>query len=148
MEFILKQRNDVEFHLYGKAEIEIPNIPGIFFHGAVQHNDVFNIMNKADALIMPFKLTPLILSVNPVKLYEYIYSGKPCIAPKYGETEQFRDFVYLYDNKESLLKIINVSLSDDKILDVTANIEFVMNNTWKIRVNSIKDIIKKSIIFA
>ena len=81
-------------------------------------------------------------------LYEYIYSGKPCIAPKYGETEQFRDFVYLYDNKESLLKIINVSLSDDKILDVTANIEFVMNNTWKIRVNSIKDIIKKSIIFA
>ena len=47
-------------------------------------------------LVMPFKLDDLVQAVNPVKLYEYVYSHKPAIAIHYAETEQFEQFVHLY----------------------------------------------------
>ena len=61
-------------------------------------------MRYAKALIMPFKVNELIKSVNPVKIYEYIWMGLPVIAPYYGETEKFSDYIYLYNNPDDFIK--------------------------------------------
>jgi hypothetical protein len=42
--------------------------------------EIKSIMAEADILFMPFQVTDLIQSVNPVKLYEYIYSNKASIS--------------------------------------------------------------------
>jgi hypothetical protein len=44
---------------------------------------------------MPFQVTDLIQSVNPVKLYEYIYSNKASISVRYDETELLKK-IYLF----------------------------------------------------
>lgn len=113
------------------------NIPRIHLMGAIEHHLVNSVMLSADILIMPFVLNELILSVNPVKLYEYIASGKPCLAPLYSESEYFADYCHLYNTKEDCERIIKDiklrKVGPKKTMDQC--LEFAMRNTWDKRVS-------------
>ena len=131
-----------EFHLFGPSSKLSSDLPENFIlHGAVSREKIFSIMNSSDILIMPFKVTDLIKSVNPVKLYEYIYSCKPIISVKYGETEKFSDFVYLYENNNindftSCIEVIRNNNFKSKQSSEKCK-EFVEKNTWEKRVKDI-----------
>lgn len=135
-----------EFHLFGPIyNIEQKFPDNFIIHGAVPRDLIFSIMQAADILIMPFQLTELIKSVNPVKLYEYIYSCKPIITVRYGESEKFSDFVYLYENEnaesfDSCIKQIELNKMAAKNNSDNCKV-FVENNTWDKRANDILKLI-------
>ncbi|MGN0728894.1 hypothetical protein [Treponema sp.] len=137
-----------EFHLFGSIYNIEQSFPANFFiHGTVQREKIFSIMQAADILIMPFHVTELIKSVNPVKLYEYIYSCKPIITVKYGESEKFSDFVYLYENSDvnnfytCIDEIIMNKMAAKNSIDNCK--QFVENNTWNKRAKDILAFITK-----
>lgn len=141
----LEEFSNIQYEFYGPIEKGVSfQHPRVIFHGPVPHNELMNIMQQADALVMPFKLIPLVLSVNPVKLYEYIASMKPTICIAYDETEIFKDFVYLYHDSSEYIKYI------DKLIKGTLNFKrtreevrlFLNNNTWETRGKIIREIIK------
>lgn len=133
----------LELYLFGPRDVAIPKNSQIHYCGIVEHNAIFQIMSESDILIMPFVVTKLILSVNPVKLYEYIYSGRPCIAPKYPESLKFVEYVYLYENKENCLAIVKNIIANNFISKKTREdaLKFVRNNTWQNRLLQITDIL-------
>ena len=139
---LLRQCPEVSFCFFGPLRVELPKSERVRYCGMVPHDLVFSVMERSDALIMPFELSELILSVNPVKLYEYIYSGKPCLAPRYGESEPFREYAYLYENNEDCCHIIN-ELIEGKSPKHTADEcrAFAMSNTWQDRVKQIENLI-------
>jgi len=131
-------------NLYGPIEINKDKYKDNFvFYGPKPRDDIFAIMNNADILIMPFVVNELIRSVNPVKLYEYMYSNKPVIATKYGETEKFQDYIDLYEpsNEDSFENCINDIVSRNmKPKRSKEDIAFFLRgNTWD---NRVIDIIK------
>jgi hypothetical protein len=95
-------------------------------------------MQNADALIMPFVVNDLIKSVNPVKLYEYIYSGKPVITCSYNEINQFDDFVFRYNNGTEYLNLLKMMINNELIQkDISYCQEFARKNTWGNRTKTI-----------
>ena len=126
--------------LIGPSEVDIPQCDNIIYLGIIERKYIFSFMESVDALCMPFKVTELIRSVNPVKLYEYIYSGKPVIAPFYEETEPFSDYIYLYDNDKSFMSLCKVIANGN--LNAKKNKEesmtFVESNTWDKRIEVIE----------
>lgn len=143
----LNRNKEIIILLFGPIDTSIPSHPRLIHFGPVQHENIYKIMDLSDALIMPFIINDLILSVNPVKLYEYIYSNKPSIAVRYKESEQFEDYVYLYKDNEEFFSLIN-KLSKDNLLpkkNVQENLNFVLDNTWEKRVDKIKEIIENRI---
>jgi glycosyltransferase involved in cell wall biosynthesis len=129
----------VSVHLFGPADTDIPRRGRLLHHGPVEHSLVGEVMDASDALIMPFVLDELVLSVNPVKLYEYVGSGKPCIAVSYGETRAFEEYVYLYEDRGALAEyarsIASGSLRPKAGRDECAR--FAMRNTWEARMKDI-----------
>lgn len=141
---VLEKEPSVNFVLLGPADIEIPVHERLHYLGTVDREDLFILMENVKGLIMPFKLNELIKSVNPVKLYEYIYMSKPIIATRYSETEFFEDFVYLYKDKDEFYNCIKGVLSG-KFLpkkDNSDNRKFSLNNTWDVRYKSIVKLIE------
>lgn len=140
---LCNENDKIEFHLYGPKKVDIPNSNRISYFGIIEHNRIFEIMVNSDALIMPFEVNELVESVNPVKLYEYIYTGKIVFAKKYNETKKFEKYVYLYDNY-SELNILVKKLTANEIKP-KATIEearsFAENNTWHKRFEKITNII-------
>ncbi|MDR2474854.1 MAG: glycosyltransferase family 2 protein [Bacteroidales bacterium] len=132
---------DLHLYLFGPTEVDIPRHERITHFGPIRHEQVYAVMEKAGALIMPFKLNDLILSVNPVKLYEYIYCGKITIVRKYGETSVFGDYVYLYDNASEFISLVDKYMRNELTLKQTPETchQFGMDNSWEKRVDKIRE---------
>lgn len=137
----LSEFSNITYVLVGPTEVPIPEHKQIVHVPPIEHRFIFKFMDKADALVMPFKVNELVLSVNPVKVYEYIYSGKPSIVTSYCETEKFKDLVYLYASPiefcDSLERALYVD-NPNKISD-SERMAFGRNNTWRSRVNTMLD---------
>ena len=120
----------------------IPEHPRIVALGPIDRTYIFAFMEKAKALIMPFMVNELIESVNPVKLYEYIYSGKPSIASYYSETDKFKDFVCLYRDYDEL-KGFTVGILDGTIQPKPNNFieSFIEMNTWSSRLQQVESVL-------
>lgn len=141
----LQKDQSVNFVLLGPSDIQIPKHERLFHLGTVDREDIFKLMENVKGLIMPFKLNELIKSVNPVKIYEYIYMSKPIIATRYSEAEQFEDYVYLYDGKEEFSNYIKGILSDELSVKKNdfENRSFALKNTWEVRYKTILNVINK-----
>lgn len=137
--YALNNNPDFILNLFGPTEIDLPKHPQIVYHGQVPHENILGVMCHSDVLIMPFVVNEMIRSVNPVKLYEYIYSGKPCVASRYGETEKFEPYVSLYSDAHDLTRILeNIYAGVTKQLALVECQRFSLQNTWVSRLNIIK----------
>ena len=135
----LDKNEKVTLVLIGPSNVKIPEHDKIIHLGTIERKYIFKFMDLSNALIMPFKINELIKSVNPVKLYEYIYSNKPIIAPLYIESKPFEKYVYLYDDKQELFDLIT-SVENGQLIAKCRNNEnkdFVLKNTWHHRVSEI-----------
>ena len=140
---LLNNIKNINVLLYGPIRnIKVPAHKQLHIMGTIDHKYIYEIMKCAKALIMPFKVNKLILSVNPVKMYEYIYSGKPIIATKYAETENFKNYIYLYVNAEELIQISDSIINNiAKKFDENLMKNFALRNTWENRYNSIRELL-------
>jgi hypothetical protein len=122
--------------LFGLADVPIPKHPRLIYVGMVEHRYVARIMAQADLLIMPFLLNDLVLSVNPIKLYEYAYSGVPSLAVHYPETEQFSPYVHLYRDRAEFIAVVERMVAGTLVetVDRDAKRAFALGSTWQNRV--------------
>jgi len=138
----LEECGGCEFHLFGpnRSKIKI-NVPGIIFHGPVNHSDLYRSIIDIDCLIMPFKLNRLVESVDPVKLYEYINFNKPVVSVYYKEVERFSDFVYFYSDYCSFMDLLKKFANQGvvKKYSLCQRKEFLLENSWLQRGRNILD---------
>lgn len=141
----LEEFAELKIFLFGPAEITIPRHERLFHFGTVQHSVVFEIMKKAEVLIMPFEVNELIKAVNPVKAYEYIFSNKIVVMTAYGETEKFKEYVFLYNGYSSFKEYIDLYIHG-KLKPKTSEEEsrkFALDNTWEKRALNAIELIKE-----
>lgn len=137
----------VEIRLFGpidNLEGGRPEHKRIKFQGALNHKDIRGHIHGVDALIMPFKVTDLVQSVDPVKLYEYIFFDKPIISVRYLEIERFAEFLDFYTGHEELIRILDQYLSDGfkkKKYSDEQRSEFIKSNTWSRRYEQVARIL-------
>lgn len=146
LKFLVETNNNVRINLFGPIACIVPDLPErICLHGPIDYKYVSAVMNASDILIMPFLVTELIKSVNPVKLYEYIYSGKPCLAPRYGESAPFGEYVYLYnDSTECCYLIRKIEAAGCAPKQSKDNCRlYALKNTWSQRAASIYNTIEE-----
>ena len=141
---VVNEFTSIEIYLIGPTEnlgLNLPQHERIKFLGAVRHEDLLTYASGFDALLMPFQVTELIQSVDPIKLYEYIFFNKPIVSVRYAEIDRFAEFVDFYTNHEGLISIINRYLTEGfrkKYSDEMRD-RFVATNTWAQRVVCIEE---------
>lgn len=135
---LLDKYKELNIVLYGPMRTtNFPTHPRLIFKGTISHDKILSVMKQSMGLIMPFVVTPLIESVNPVKIYEYAYSGMPIIATRYAETLKFSDYVCLYSNFEELSSQVASILANQIQPNQQQMIDFALSNTWGKRIEEI-----------
>ena len=146
-EYVLKSLNDfpdLQYLLIGPIEggTSIPSHNRLIYMPPIKHEELTEATKEADAFIMPFELNELILSVDPVKLYEYINFGKDILCVKYSEIERFDPFVFFYDDYDSFHNQIGKMMdSSERKYSDEERLSFLEQNTWVHRVESIISIL-------
>jgi polysaccharide pyruvyl transferase CsaB len=65
-----------------------------------------------DVCMIPFQINDITHATNPVKFYEYCYSGKPIVAPDLKELRPFADVCYLARDREEFVAHMRAALAE------------------------------------
>ena len=84
------------------------------------------------------------LSVDPVKLYEYVYFGKPIVSVWYPEIARFEPFVEFYRTADELVEVLKRVSTEGYCRKYTERqrLQFLAENSWDRRAEAVRDILR------
>ena len=148
LEELFKTNLDKNFVFVGPVSEEyIPahwyKIANIHFIGRLPFAEMPSILKGFDVAIIPFKKDEVSNTIFPLKLFEYLGSGKPVVATNFNA--DLKDFTrntvnYCADAKE-FSEAINDALENDTIEKLNKRIAVAEENTWEKRMKEFSDLL-------
>lgn len=84
--------------------------PNVRMVGECSYASLPYYLHAFDVCLLPFKVVPLTLATNPVKVYEYLSAGKPVVAVDLPEMGQFAGLVEVAGDTGSFLRKLEAQL--------------------------------------
>lgn len=152
-----KDSPNLQFWIVGGYKNDIENLQkaakslaNVRVWGYVLHSEIRNFLNLADVLVLPNSGTYRMSEryTSPLKLFEYMATGKPIVASKLPSIEEIlqdgkNGYLVEPDNPIALKEGIDRALTDENRHTVTTKAKNdVANYTWDVRVEKILQSIK------
>ena len=150
LQIVAKSLPNYEFQLIGRVSDasvtqKLVSIPNIQFIGEVNYQDLPSLVTGWNAGIIPFKITPLTLATNPVKVYEYSALGLPTVStamPEVAEISKETKSVQVARDSseftEALRNAIGISNAEKNQLRAWAS-----GQSWDVRAKSLAPVIEQ-----
>lgn len=137
IEFVAKKRPDYTFvligHTYGSNIQKLEKLPNVHFLGERPYSELPKYLHGFDVCLIPFTNTPLIEATHPVKIYEYLSTGKPVVCNTMKELLLIQDLCYLANSNEEFLQMIDTALKENSPDLIKKRIDYASKNTWNHR---------------
>jgi len=137
---VAKKCREISFIVIGNSRIDLSkliNLSNVFLLGKKDYKEIPAYMYNSNVGIIPFnKNHPIVQSINPIKLYEYMACGLPVVATRWKELEIIKSPAYLADNVNSFIEGLKTALQD---INKDKYLKFARTNSWDLRY---KDVIK------
>lgn len=111
----------------------------IILVGEVPYQELTEYLYGFDVCIMPFKVNELTQATNPVKIYEYLASGKPVVSTLLPEVEMMSSVVYTANSTEEFINKIDLAMCEDSNQKQIERVNFSKSNDWMSRYNVIEN---------
>lgn len=116
------------------AKGKLAHLPNVVMTGEMPYAQLPAYLHAFDVCLLPFKVIPLTLATNPVKVYEYLSAGKPVVSVDLPEMRQFDGLVRVGQDTESFLSAVAEVLQDNGGADALAQRQhFAQEQTWSHR---------------
>jgi glycosyltransferase involved in cell wall biosynthesis len=127
---IARRLPEAQFILVGACSLpphwcELPNVLRL---GPRPYEAVADYMAACDVLIMPWNRSSWIEACNPVKLKEYLATGRPIVSTAFGELRRYDGLVRNAAGADEFVEAIRAVLLDPG--DPQARRERVRNESW------------------
>lgn len=112
--------------------------------GEVPYKSLPYYLYAFDVCMLPFKVIPLTLATNPVKVYEYLGAGRSVVSIDLPEMKQFGELVRLADTHDGFITQIKAALSECPDINevVSRRKAFASGQTWAHRVKTFEQTIE------
>lgn len=137
---LAKARPDWTFLLIGMATVdvtELRNCSNVILTGPQPYEKLPEWAAAFDVALLPFRVNQLTVSSNPLKLREYLATGKPVVASSLPEVEQFAHCVHIARHPNEFLEQIQIAITQDNDDAQQARTRAVMGSTWEARLDDV-----------
>ena len=90
-----------------------------------------------DAAIIPYRMNRQVANANPLKLREYLATGKPVVSTSNPEIAKFSQWVRIAEDREGFLAALDLALAEDSEAAAEARVAAVAAQTWDRRVDDV-----------
>src|SRR5690606_21887911 len=90
-----------------------------------------------DVAIIPYRQTRQVANANPLKLREYLATGKPVVSTRNPEIEKFSRWVRVVDDREAFLSALDDVLAGEPADAAAQRMAAVVDQSWDSRVDEI-----------
>lgn len=116
------------------AAAALEDVPNVRLTGEVGYRELPYWLYAFDVCMLPFRVIPLTLATNPVKVYEYLAAGKTVVSVDLPEMAQFGSHVRVAADQASFVAALSDALAEaPSEAVVAARREFASRNTWSQR---------------
>ena len=116
------------------ASEQLHNMPNVHFLGQKELNHLPGYLKAFDVALIPYKVGGHVLTVYPLKLHEYLASGRAIVATALPELRAFSETVRVAEEDDDFIAQIGQALEDNSPQAVAARVAVARENTWDRRV--------------
>ena len=95
--------------------------------------------------MLQWKMSEWIRNCNPLKMLEYMASGRPIVSVEINEAKQYSDAVSIAGNKEEFCKAIEWELHNDTPERRARRIEIAARHSWSHHLEELSKLIVETI---
>ncbi len=149
IEYLARNLPDFSIVFIGPVSVNVSRLiryRNVYFLGRRPYSELPALMAGVDVCINPYILDDTAAGCSPLKLYEYIASGKPIVSVRMPEAEKFSDLVEIADTYEEFAQRISVlAAKDDAWRREYADRAWneAQNHTWESRFEQTNKILKE-----
>jgi glycosyltransferase involved in cell wall biosynthesis len=108
----------------------------------IPHKDVPAFIRSLDVCLIPHRDTPYSRSMSPLKLFQYLASGRPIVSTDVTGLERFAAYLKIASDYAGFIKGIADTLENDTLEDSRKRISVALRETWDRRVREMFDLVK------
>ena len=122
---------------------QMAHAPNIHYLGLKSHATLPGYAQAFDVALIPFRLTPATLKLNPVKTLEYLSTGKPVVATPLPDLQSFySDCLYLAD-PENFTDAVHQALVSPDPHKISRGITLAQTASWQEMTNQMNALLLK-----
>ncbi len=143
---LARQRPDWSLLLIGFASAdvsELASLPNVHLVGPQPYETLPEWAKAFDVAIMPYGHNQMVANNNPLKLREYLATGKPVVSTPTPEVQRFSGLVEVASDPEAFVQAVERALQDDSPERIQARMHAVRDMSWDHRVEQTWDTVGK-----
>lgn len=140
MAWLARARPAWTFLCVGHAATDVSALaalPNVRLAGPQPYGELPGWARAFDVAIIPYRLNRQVANANPLKLREYLATGKPVVSVRNPEIEKFARWVRIADGREAFLAALDAALASDTPAAAAERMAAVAGQTWDRRVEEV-----------
>lgn len=132
-----RERPDWTFLIVGHVSTDITSLtelPNFVFVGAQPYETLPGWAKAFDVAVMPYRQNRQVRNANPLKLREYLATGKPVVSVPTAEVERFGSHVTVAATPDDFLAAVECALRENSAERSVARMQAVSAMSWDSRV--------------
>lgn len=121
---------------------DVPRRDNIHYLGFKPYDQLAAYLQVFDVGIIPFKMSSMVESVNPIKMWEYMAAGLPIVTTDLPEARPYQELVLCSGNDHEFMANIYRALYEDSQELRNRRMLLAQENSWLIRAQHIINIIE------
>src|SRR5262249_31609688 len=132
--------------LIGRLAVDpgrLKHLPNVSFPGPQPYRTLPGWAKAFDVAIIPYRLNRQVVNAAPLKLREYLASGKPIVAVPAPEIERFGGLVRIARDADGFIREIEDALASDTEVDRVRRMDATAAMSWDARVGEVIEIVER-----
>lgn len=137
IEWLARQRPQWTFLLVGHAAANVSRLQelaNVKLVGAQPYAELPAWAKAFDAAIIPYRHNRQVANANPLKLREYLATGKPVVSVSHPEINKFSRWIEIADDRQAFLDGLERALNNNSGTAAIERMASVAEQTWDNRV--------------
>lgn len=111
-------------------------LPNVQWLGVVPQEQVADLIATFDVCLMPHRDTAYSRSMSPLKLYQYLGSGRPIVSTQVAGVDRWRSLISVVDSPAEFVAAVDDALQRATLDAARARIDAAARETWDKRVTA------------
>jgi len=123
-----------------KEQIKKNSRNNVFFLGYKNPEEIPSYLQQFDVCIIPYLVNNSTKTMYPVKLHEYLATGKPVVCTNLPEVEPFKEVVSIAKTKDDFVKLTEKALTAESEEQIKKRVGIARENKWENRIMHMEEI--------